>query len=383
MDLNLIDQISLLLIFTSLFLAIFVFTVKTKNKLSNTLIATFLVLNSLDAGNGFIDFYVFPNYPGMGMLLSSSIFLIPPFLYLYILSVIYSDFKFQKKHLLHFLPFLIVSLLLIPRYYLVSLEEKHVFLEGGVLNGKWEIKMSFILAHIQLLAYLLISFFAVKKYKQLLLENYSNASLFNYSWLFSLMTIFALSGLIVILKNGLRFLNLDEIFYYAQVVTSLIALVFIIWLVLKALQLPELFRGIDSKLQLVKQENSRLIEMNFNSLEVDENIQKLKQFMNDYEPFLDASISIFSLSERLKLSEKELSLLINRDLKTHFFDFINSYRINKAMEILEDISMKNLNISEIMYDVGFNSKSSFFTAFKKQTRTTPTQYRKRFLKNGN
>ena len=91
---------------------------------------------------------------------------------------------------------------------------------------------------------------------------------------------------------------------------------------------------------------------------------------------MDSTISITGLSESLEMETKELSFIINQELKTHFFDFINTYRINKAKELLSDTSKKQLTVSEIMYDVGFNSKSSFFTYFKKTENQTPTQFRK-------
>lgn len=60
----------------------------------------------------------------------------------------------------------------------------------------------------------------------------------------------------------------------------------------------------------------------------------------------------------------------------HFFDFINEYRIEKAKKILKDPTQKELTILEILYQVGFNSKSSFSTSFKKYTGKTPTEFRK-------
>ena len=62
-----------------------------------------------------------------------------------------------------------------------------------------------------------------------------------------------------------------------------------------------------------------------------------------------------------------------------FFDFVNEYRIKKAMEMLSDTNKKDLTVLEILYKVGFNSKSSFNTAFKKHAGKTPTQFRKHYI----
>jgi len=68
--------------------------------------------------------------------------------------------------------------------------------------------------------------------------------------------------------------------------------------------------------------------------------------------------------------------MINHHLNKHFFDFVNEFRIEKAKSLLTNPAKQDLTIQEILYEVGFNSKSSFNTAFKKHCGLTPTQYRK-------
>lgn len=82
------------------------------------------------------------------------------------------------------------------------------------------------------------------------------------------------------------------------------------------------------------------------------------------------------MSKEVQISVRDLSILINHHMNKHFFDFINEYRIEKAKEILKDASKSKVTILEILYEVGFNSKSSFNTAFKKHTNQTPTEFRK-------
>ena len=376
MELTLTDHITLLLVFSSLLFAVFVFTVKRNNKISNILIALFLLLNALEASYQFIDYFLFKSFPGLGVTIYNLLFLISPLLYLYILSVIYSDFKIKKKDFLHFIPLILVTLILIPRFYLVSLEDKHHFLKGGVLNGAIEIKISYLLIHIQLLIYLILSFRTVNKYKQILIENFANSKLFNYRFLFQLIFIYALGSIIALIKNIFYFIGVDIKLYYAQDIVSLINLIFIIWLIFKALQNPEIFKKVDSKLQLTRSTNISLLDQQKHTSELKNKIEKIEHFMSEKEPFMDSTISLASLSESLEMETKELSYIINQELRTHFFDFINTHRINKAKELLADTSKKQLTVSEIMYDVGFNSKSSFFTYFKKVENQTPSQFRK-------
>ena len=98
--------------------------------------------------------------------------------------------------------------------------------------------------------------------------------------------------------------------------------------------------------------------------------------MTEEKPYLDFELTLQKLAIQVDIPERELSLLINHHLNKHFFDFINEYRINDAKILLKDPTKKELTVLEILYEVGFNSKSSFYTAFKKATNQTPTEYRK-------
>ena len=98
--------------------------------------------------------------------------------------------------------------------------------------------------------------------------------------------------------------------------------------------------------------------------------------MLEQKPYLESKLTLQELAIQVNIDSRELSILINQHIGQHFFDFINEYRLKKAMEILQNSSKKELTIQQIFYDVGFNSKSSFNSAFKKYTGQTPTEYRK-------
>ncbi|WP_317125445.1 helix-turn-helix domain-containing protein [Flavobacterium aquicola] len=85
-------------------------------------------------------------------------------------------------------------------------------------------------------------------------------------------------------------------------------------------------------------------------------------------------MTIQELSKQVNIQVRDLSILINHPINQHFFDFINAYRSQKAMKILKNPLKSKLTILEILYEVGFNSKSSFNTAFKKHTNKTLTEF---------
>jgi len=387
MEFNFTDIVSLFIVFVDLLFAAYLLTMKTEKYTSNLLIALFLIFSAQDSSS-IASYFVYPNHPGWGMMMNSTVLFTMPLLYLYILSVIYSDFKLKWRHLIHCIPFIINAIVFIPRYYAVDFDEKWIFLNANNIERMPEVKVSYILLHLQIATYLIASFLAIRKYKNLLLENYSNASMFSYRWMFQLILVIAIESVVAGIKNVFMFLHIEKVYSITLLLTALMMLGIICWLVLKALQSPQLFRGIDSNLQLVRTmvTESNLVDTNPDQsseekdAEIQEKIDMLEKFMIDQKLFLDASLTMYDLSKHLNMPVRELSLLINHDLDQHFFDFINGYRVRQAMEILRDPDKKEYTVLEILYDVGFNSKSSFNTAFKKHTSLTPTEYRLKHLK---
>ena len=385
MELGLNEIISLLIVFVSLLLATFLFSTRSANNKSNLLLALFLIIGAQDADTVIIRTFINPSHPALSVFISMTVLFQVPLLYLYILSVIYSDFKLKWKFLVHAIPFIVINLMLIPRFYSADPEGQMKFLGQNIISTPpFEVLTSFIIFHIQLLVYIIACFVTVNKYRRVLLENFSNANLFHYKWLFQLIFIFAVESFLASLKNLFMFMEIDLAYRYLMLLMSLLLLGYICWMVFRAMRTPELFRGIDSKLQPV----SRMVKANGHpeaikpgqsDLETGKKVALLNSFMAESEPYLDPSLSIYNLSKQINIPPKDLSLLINHDLNQHFFDFVNGFRVRKAMEILKDPNKKELTVLEILYEVGFNSKSSFNTAFKKLTRLTPTEYRRKYL----
>jgi len=99
---------------------------------------------------------------------------------------------------------------------------------------------------------------------------------------------------------------------------------------------------------------------------------KLQQAMEQDQLYLDAALSLPKLARHIGCSANYISQTLNETLGLNFFDYVNRYRVQAAAAQLRD---KDLSVLDIAMNVGFNAKSSFYTAFKKELQQTPSQYR--------
>lgn len=388
MDVDFSGFIKLLAAFQALLLALFLLTNKHASRSGNYFIALFLTLMSLNITSSFIDRYLTTISPNLVVFLATTAYLIAPALFLYIKSSLLARFKLTWKEGVHLLPFVLINLIIIPDIYLENLKELPVESDNIKLLGL----AAYLFFYVQILTYILLSYRILWVIRQLYIENFSNTDLRRYDYLFKLNTIFTVVCVFSAIKN-LVLSNIGGAFFeYAIHIVLFSLLVFFCWIIYMGLQAPELFRKADPNLPLVKEmiKESRLHkskdEASQNLLTDAEEtplmLEEVKKFMEDKEPYLDASLSLNDLARQTMKPARELSILINHHLNKHFFDFVNEYRIEKAMQMLKDPEKKALTILEVLYDVGFNSKSSFNTAFKKHTGYTPSQYRKTNLISG-
>jgi len=100
--------------------------------------------------------------------------------------------------------------------------------------------------------------------------------------------------------------------------------------------------------------------------------EKLEKIMNEKNIYKNPNLSLQDLSQEINITSHQLSQFLNNNLGKNFTSFINEFRINEACKIIT--SNDKLTLESIGYDVGFNSKSTFFATFKKHTGTTPLNY---------
>lgn len=95
--------------------------------------------------------------------------------------------------------------------------------------------------------------------------------------------------------------------------------------------------------------------------------------------FTDPKLSLEGLSEELGMGVTTLSQLINKCAKKSFPDYINYLRVEEIKKMLLNSDYQNYTVLAIGLEAGFNSKSTFYAAFKKQVGCTPVTYQKNKL----
>lgn len=105
---------------------------------------------------------------------------------------------------------------------------------------------------------------------------------------------------------------------------------------------------------------------------------KLANLFEKEKIYREEKLSLRELAERVDLSSHQLSEFLNTEIKQSFYQYTNFYRVSEAKEKIEKEPGRSL--LAIAYDVGFGSKSTFNEAFKKETGTTPREYREKILK---
>lgn len=364
-----IPILAILIVILFLLFSIFLLSVKTEKKLSNQLLAGFLIFTAIDISAFFYQKYIVLPL-NLEMLRNSVSSFKNPLLFLYILSIIYSNFKLKWKHLIHILPWIIRILILMPNFFLASNEAKLEFQN----NFDENIEMQFLgyFGDLVSLVYLIAEIYYIARYRKLLLENFADKSAFkNYNWLKQLAILLFIGQVLTWVKGYSRANLSIESTNSLRTIVLVFGIGFVCWLFLKAVNTPKLFKGIEVDLKT----SQEIIGKNRQEA-VNHQLEFLKNYMRTKKPFLNSSLTIRKLAEEIKMNSRDLSVLINQNLNQHFFDFVNEYRIEESKKILINPLKKEFTILEILYEVGFNSKSSFNTAFKKHTGLTPTQFRK-------
>lgn len=290
-----------------------------------------------------------------------------PFFYLYTQALTVINFKFDRKALVHFIP-------------------AFVFLPLGIIASNTDLlKMETIrlvstsLYNLQVVVYSILMIVLLVRHSSNIKYYFSFSEGVNLNWLKVFVGLY-----IVISSLDLLVFYVDNtvawrLFYYILMV------LFFNFLGFFGVYQPDIY-GEDDKeiesepikdesvdkdeLEKLTKASSGLTEERKESL-----MNEILEIMAKERPYLDSKLTIFELSRKLNINKTYISRVINDETHENFSAFINRYRIEEAKDYFQSDDYNNYTIEGVAHSVGFNSKASFNTYFKKFTGMTPSQYK--------
>lgn len=352
--LSIINILQLLIISQSLLFAGALWRLSGKRQTSNRLLAgfhlllAFQMLLHLLADKGVL--------PSPLWNLRAIVFAYGPMLYLYVDSLIHQRQQLAGQTWWHFLPagMVLLGLFAIPR------------IESWV--G--------ILLYVTIIPYILFSYHSLYRWERAAVKKIGafEVKLNWLRWAIGIFSMIIFFDLISFTINQWFPGSVADI--HSDYLVLGLVMLFVNIMVFKSLLQPSVLSPIKTEelYQLDRQEISRVQTYQTHQA----SINRLEQLMVDRQPYLDPQLSVQDLAAQLDISPRLLSEIVNQYFGQNFAEFINSYRLSEAEKRFQESQDPKETILEVMYAVGFNSKSSFNTLFKERTGLTPSAYKKQF-----
>lgn len=191
----------------------------------------------------------------------------------------------------------------------------------------------------------------------------------NLNWLNNFIILASTSYVLWALALSVRFYfnfeNFIAFYYPLRVITTIL----IYWLgyellsTLRQVRERKSIRKSTTKTEKVKTKN------------ISEKFLQVEEYIIHNRKFLNPLLSLDSLAKELQISTSQLSKIVNDHTTQNFNSLINKYRIEFSKKLLLDSNYEHYTITSIALESGFNSKSTFYNAFKRETGLTPTQFK--------
>ncbi|PQJ80155.1 helix-turn-helix domain-containing protein [Polaribacter porphyrae] len=371
---SVLDFVLLFGISIGLFISTTLLFVKKQNNKANRTLAFILILAvvMLLGRLFFLRFYKDILLFRIGTSVDGTVFIFGPLVLLFLKSLLFRDDKKPKMKIWYFIPAIIYC---IYAFYTFSMNND-VYYEK-VTTGKFN-KFYFF---IELLGIITNSFFVYKSYS--ILKKYRlsaskeisfNQNIVSFSKYFLGAYVFSILAWILGFISAYILGYYSKIFNYDMVWISIPIFIYIIGFYV--LSQPEIFKvAIKSEIKKVPQK--RLTEERILALK-----NEIEKLLKKDKIYHKTNLSLGDLANELEISNNDLSWLINNSYNTNFYEFINSYRVDEFIERIKKGDAEKHTISAISLDVGFNSKSTFYKAFKLITNTTPVNYIKKLKLKG-
>ncbi len=300
--------------------------------------------------------------------------LVGPMILLYVMSLFEDNKGLVKRNLIHFSP-LMLYLFLVSMPMLISMiQRSFVFNYLEFLNDNS--LLMFTLFMIFLVVYMLLALKLFLKYRRIVPLNFSTISQADLVWVRNMLV-----GSILVASVGLM-MNIKDLITGDENDTDWIVLILVVILIAylgyygvkqTKMLLPD-FLILESNTRIDK--SASKTPQAIDETEFQQSKQLLVQVIEQQKVYLDEDLTLNKLAQQIPITDKKLSMLLNRYMNTTFYDFINKYRLQSVKEKLASKDFEHLTLLGIAYESGFKSKTSFNRIFKKETGLSPSEYKK-------
>ncbi len=373
-----ITYVTVALSFHSVFMVVYLFSERSKNKIHFQLLGCAFVLLGTWYITQFLEFSgLFKEYP---YLISWTTFYIPfliPTLYFYVVAVSSRrPWHLWQQSKWHWIIAGIILAFEIP--VLVSNAEIRLslytdFSRLPLASDPVPIflsKISSIMLMVQSGMYVLLSIKRLIRHDKHIRYFFSNLENRTLVWLRNYISLIFLLWLL----GWIDFIEIQEGYYKG------IYSFYLLWLLafsILGLRQDRVFTEIDEQEIHTEKEFSTKQEKPVKQRISDDRririASKLRQVMEQDNLYKDADLTLRKLSDVIGVSTHHISETLRDEIGHNFYDYINECRINEACKLLANTDAPTITIA---YASGFNSRSTFSAAFKKHKNTSPTQYRK-------
>lgn len=299
--------------------------------------------------------------------------LLGPALFFYAYMAMATDKQLTfKSYLLATLGPVVVLLGMIPFIFLISPEQKLALASPLTRDPElWKIAkttcfFSAMVFIIVTFSYLAATFKLHVKHRTLLMNRYSSIEKRSMDWLRVMLILWGLVWTLYTVNYVSTFIGSD--LFKLGSLLPLVELIILVCFTHLAINQTEI-----NEPKTTNEDNKITRTQILTEAQMQEIAKKLNLVMVSEQIFKDEELSLSVLSSKVEVSENYISETLSQYLKTNFFQFVNGFRIEAAKKLLTTTDMA---ITTVLYEVGFKSKSTFNSAFKKMVGTTPSMYKK-------
>lgn len=355
------------------FLSFYIFR-KKENHSANLLLAFLILAFSLDLSHSFL--IISKLYIHAPHLLGITIgfpYLYGPLIYLYIIIIGSEKKEFKKHYWLHFIPYLIVLIILFSLFFFEDATFKM-----GLFEMEFEILVGKIISLVIPFHGIVYTYFSIKEvrnFNRKIKYSYSNIDKINLNWLAYLAFGTLIIWSIVVISYTVSAIFEHSVNEGYAIYFGIAILVYLIGY--KSLTQPEVYIIDRVKSDVNEQEKNvkSYKKSGLSEEKADDYLLRLVTLFETEKVYRNSNLTLGELSKNIEISQHNLSEIINTKLNKTFYDFVNKYRVEEVQKKIVDGESEKYNLLSIAFDAGFNSKSSFNSIFKKFTGQTPTEFK--------